>query len=576
MSSKDGPRCIADQGFSSVCAMCHDNGDLIWCGQCGEGFHMHCLNGHMFAEQDAWLCHNCKDNKVQCFECKDIGSIDRELFLKCTHRTCKRLYHQHCTLKWRRLIHSRRGLVCPQHVCDACGSETNSGQRKLFRCLECSRAYHERCCLEDSLLLKDIPGYMICWRHENLSRCTLHGEKFASISAVFESLPVADFFSEFEVPRSYRDFVRDLKLRPQPFVQIKRNIYLVKKPKRRPEDEYMQCACASTGGSKASCERDCICSMLQYSCSANCGCGSSCSNLPFQKRLGKKLELTKTERCGWGLQAAEPIKAGDFLIEYVGEVIDDKTCEERLWGMKERGESNFYMCEINRETVVDATIKGNISRFINHSCNPNTELQKWQIDEELRIGVFAISDIREGEPILYDYQFIPFGQEQDCFCGASGCRGKLGRKLSKQKVSALMALKVVQRELFMVRQTKRSKFCGVGMEHGCRTIDHFFSKRKLKFPSSSQSEDNMMTSTFPCIGRRVQIWWHFDQKYYYATITEFDNQKKTHKVVYDNGQTEVLDMEREIWELDTSGIQMSQRSLDATNICASEESFAAK
>ncbi|MCO5549198.1 hypothetical protein L7F22_002664 [Adiantum nelumboides] len=64
--------------------------------------------------------------------------------------------------------------------------------------------------------------------------------------------------------------------------------------------------------------------------------------------------------------------------------------------------------------------------------------------------------------------------------------------------------------------------------------------------------------------------------YYYATITEFDNQKKAHKVVYDNGQTEVLDMEREIWELDTSGILMSQRFLDATNVCASEESFAAK
>lgn len=45
--------------------------------------------------------------------------------------------------------------------------------------------------------------------------------------------------------------------------------------------------------------------------------------------------------------------------------------------MKERGENNFYLCEISREMVIDATHKANKSRYINHSCQPNTELQKW-------------------------------------------------------------------------------------------------------------------------------------------------------------------------------------------------------
>lgn len=107
--------------------------------------------------------------------------------------------------------------------------------------------------------------------------------------------------------------------------------------------------------------------------------------------------------------ADEDIKLGDFVVEYVGEgdnncfyhlqlqmriafpfktylrmllsplstVIDDKTCEERLWNMKHRGETNFYLCEINRDMVIDATYKGNKSRYINHSCCPNTEMQKW-------------------------------------------------------------------------------------------------------------------------------------------------------------------------------------------------------
>lgn len=131
-------------------------------------------------------------------------------------------------------------------------------------------------------------------------------------------------------------------------------------------------------------------------------------------------------------------------------VIDDKTCEERLWNMKHRGETNFYLCEINRDMVIDATYKGNKSRYINHSCCPNTEMQKWLttncfihmmfvaifgilskhglieelgpssnkcifffsilriIDGETRIGIFATSDIQKGEHLTYDYQYEHF------------------------------------------------------------------------------------------------------------------------------------------------------------------------
>lgn len=112
-------------------------------------------------------------------------------------------------------------------------------------------------------------------------------------------------------------------------------------------------------------------------------------------------------------------------------VIDDQTCEERLWKMKHSGETNFYLCEINRDMVIDATYKGNKSRYINHSCSPNTEMQKWflaetcfylvslnhicssliqflsrRIDGETRIGIFASRDIKKGEHLTYDYQYV--------------------------------------------------------------------------------------------------------------------------------------------------------------------------
>jgi SET domain-containing protein len=30
--------------------------------------------------------------------------------------------------------------------------------------------------------------------------------------------------------------------------------------------------------------------------------------------------------------------------------------------------------------IIDATNKGNMSRFINHSCEPNMEMQKWLVE----------------------------------------------------------------------------------------------------------------------------------------------------------------------------------------------------
>jgi SET domain-containing protein len=45
--------------------------------------------------------------------------------------------------------------------------------------------------------------------------------------------------------------------------------------------------------------------------------------------------------------------------------------------MRQRGDKNFYMCEISKDITIDATFKGNVSRFLNHSCEPNCKLEKW-------------------------------------------------------------------------------------------------------------------------------------------------------------------------------------------------------
>ena len=60
-------------------------------------------------------------------------------------------------------------------------------------------------------------------------------------------------------------------------------------------------------------------------------------------------------------------------------VIDDRACENRLWTMKRLNDTDFYLCEVSSNMVIDATNKGNLSRFINHSCEPNTKMQKWLV-----------------------------------------------------------------------------------------------------------------------------------------------------------------------------------------------------
>ena len=46
--------------------------------------------------------------------------------------------------------------------------------------------------------------------------------------------------------------------------------------------------------------------------------------------------------------------------------------------------------------IIDAGPKGNHTRFMNHSCEPNCETQKWTVCGDIRVGLFALEDIPAG------------------------------------------------------------------------------------------------------------------------------------------------------------------------------------
>lgn len=54
--------------------------------------------------------------------------------------------------------------------------------------------------------------------------------------------------------------------------------------------------------------------------------------------------------------------------------------------------------------IIDATVKGGMARFINHSCDPNCATEKWLVAGELRVGIFARKYIPAGTELCYHYR----------------------------------------------------------------------------------------------------------------------------------------------------------------------------
>lgn len=58
--------------------------------------------------------------------------------------------------------------------------------------------------------------------------------------------------------------------------------------------------------------------------------------------------------------------------------------------------------------MIDGGSYGSEARFINHSCDPNCHIEKWNVLGFWRIGIFASRDIHPGEELGYDYNFQSF------------------------------------------------------------------------------------------------------------------------------------------------------------------------
>lgn len=206
-------------------------------------------------------------------------------------------------------------------------------------------------------------------------------------------------------------------------------------------------------------------------CNDNCRCGKDCLNRVTQQPRLIPLRIFKTSNGrGWGLKTMASIPTGSFIIEYTGEVIDqdESLCRGKLYD--EIGQSYLFDLDYNERSdavyTIDAYRCGNLSRLINHSCEPNLEI--WPVTTcgqnplIYRLCFFSNRFIKEGEELSFDYtggtvESVKMNVEEgdslvsgnhiarrydnkdSCKCGSELCRGLIFNR----QVTELVASSVI-------------------------------------------------------------------------------------------------------------------------------------
>ncbi|XP_052902995.1 histone-lysine N-methyltransferase Su(var)3-9-like isoform X1 [Anopheles moucheti] len=148
-----------------------------------------------------------------------------------------------------------------------------------------------------------------------------------------------------------------------------------------------------------------------YECNKKCQCGPDCLNRVVQNGGKCKLTLFKTSNGrGWGVRTNAVIAEGQYISEYCGEVISYDEAEKRGREYDAVGRTYLFDLDFNgtdNPYTLDAARYGNVTRFFNHSCDPNCGI--WSVwidclDPYLpRLAFFALRRIEIGEELTFDY-----------------------------------------------------------------------------------------------------------------------------------------------------------------------------
>lgn len=186
-------------------------------------------------------------------------------------------------------------------------------------------------------------------------------------------------------------FDGEIKCTPKFYKRINANQYFCKLASK--SDESTVCSCSPDDPCSPS--NDCLNIAVYIECDRKtCPAKDKCRNQQFRQGARFKTELRWLDGKGFGLVAREHIPAGSFILEFVGEVIDNYEFNRRLFASLQNNDEHCYFLTMGKGCYIDAGQSGNDARFINHSCDPNAEPRKWIVHQQERVGIFAVENIR--------------------------------------------------------------------------------------------------------------------------------------------------------------------------------------
>uniref|UniRef100_A0A671RPR7 Histone-lysine N-methyltransferase, H3 lysine-36 specific n=1 Tax=Sinocyclocheilus anshuiensis TaxID=1608454 RepID=A0A671RPR7_9TELE len=435
----------------SWCFVCSEGGSLLCCESCPAAFHRECLNIDM--PQGSWFCNDCRAGKKPHY--KDI------LWVKVGRYRW-----------WPAEVTQPKNV--PENIYRM-RHEVGEFPVHFFGSKDYVWTYQARCFpyMEGDANNKEKMG------------------KGADAVYKLALNEAAERFRELQAEKEMRQLQEDRKndKKPPPYKHIKVNRPIGKVQIITADlSEIPRCNCKAEDENPCGIDSECINRMLMYECHSQvCPAATRCQNQSFTKRQYTEVEIFRTLSRGWGLRSVSDIKKGAFVNEYVGEVIDEEECRARIKHAQEDNICNFYMLTLDKDRIIDAGPKGNQSRFMNHSCQPNCETQKWTVNGDTRVGLFALEDIPTGVELTFNYNLECLGNGKTvCKCGAPNCSGFLGVRPKNQpssddKVRKLKKKVAVKRKSQLEVSKEREDecfFCGDGgqivscKKPGCPKVYH--------------------------------------------------------------------------------------------------------
>uniref|UniRef100_A0A672SJP1 Histone-lysine N-methyltransferase, H3 lysine-36 specific n=1 Tax=Sinocyclocheilus grahami TaxID=75366 RepID=A0A672SJP1_SINGR len=435
----------------SWCFVCSEGGSLLCCESCPAAFHRECLNIDM--PQGSWFCNDCRAGKKPHY--KDI------LWVKVGRYRW-----------WPAEVAQPKNV--PENIYRM-RHEVGEFPVHFFGSKDYVWTYQARCFpyMEGDANNKEKMG------------------KGADAVYKLALNEAAERFRELQAEKEMRQLQEDRKndKKPPPYKHIKVNRPIGKVQIITADlSEIPRCNCKAEDENPCGIDSECINRMLMYECHSQvCPAATRCQNQSFTKRQYTEVEIFRTLSRGWGLRSVSDIKKGAFVNEYVGEVIDEEECRARIKHAQEDNICNFYMLTLDKDRIIDAGPKGNQSRFMNHSCQPNCETQKWTVNGDTRVGLFALEDIPTGVELTFNYNLECLGNGKTvCKCGAPNCSGFLGVRPKNQpssddKVRKLKKKVAVKRKSQLEVSKEREDecfFCGDGgqivscKKPGCPKVYH--------------------------------------------------------------------------------------------------------